>query len=321
LADAFVNEAHCRLLFGDFEGGWIKHEWRWQSLRQKGAARDLAQPLWLGDAVIAGKRILLHAEQGYGDTLQMCRYAPMVSQLGAQVILSVPAPLKELVQSIGRNIQVVQFNQPIDAFDFQTPLLSLPLAFHTTLQTIPAAVPYLSADPAKAAYWKDRLRTTEDGRLKVGIACSGNPIHKNDRRRSMPLDRFAPLLDYADFFIIQTDLPDIDRRFLNQMPGLAYLGAEFADFSDTAAAVANLDLVISVDTSLVHLAGSMAKPVWVLLSVDSDWRWLLDREDSPWYPTASLFRQTTLGDWSGVIARAADRLSQLADRRLPLQAV
>lgn len=309
--EAQTNEAHVHLLLGDTERGWPAYEARMRTREQARHRRALTQTRWRGEEPLQGKRILLHAEQGFGDTLQFCRYAPLVAEKGGDVLLQVQPALKSIVQSIGHGVTVIGSDEEIPACDYETPLLSLPLAFRTSLQTIPARVPYLTADPAKVAQWQERVRTPSPGRLKIGIACSGNPNQKNNKHRLIPLQRFAPILREAQFFIVQKGLPDDERVFTRDTPSLDYLGElerADVDFGDTAAIVANLDLVISVDTSLVHLAGALGKPVWILVSYVHDWRWLLDRDDNPWYPTARLFRQTEMDNWDGVMERVAAAL-------------
>ena len=262
-------------------------------------------PLWQGQP-LDGKRILLHAEQGYGDTLQFCRYIPMVEALGAKVIVDVPVPLVRLMHRFARIEQVITFGRTdvskIPRPDFQCPLMSLPLVFGTELETIPATIPYLDVHPIQQTLWREKLLPYADKRM-IGIAWAGNPrkhsaeLSAVDRRRSMAPEVLLPLLDAPNtqFFSLQKDAPPHGLNIVDFTP-------ELCDFADTAALMMGLDLIISVDTAVVHLAGALGKPVWLLSRYDNCWRWLKGRSDSPWYPTLRMFRQPTPGDWDSVIA-------------------
>ena len=252
--------------------------------------RNFTQPQWFGHENIAGKTILLPAEQGFGDTIQFCRYVPLVAARGARVILEVQEPLSELMTSLTGASQIVSKGDPLPDFDIHCPLLSLPLAFGTRLETIPSAVPYLRASSQAVMNWDTRLGPKRRPRMALpGLV---EPTHPNDHNRSIGLGALLPLLDIdATFVSLQKDVRTEDATVLKERSDLLHFGDALKDFSDTAALISNLDLVISVDTSVAHLAGALAKPVWVLLPFIPDWRWLLDRADSPWYPTARLFRQ------------------------------
>ena len=310
-AEAHLNLGFTLLRAGNCEQGWREYEWRWKTAPFEKQRRDFRQPQWLGESSIEGKTILLHPEQGLGDTLQFVRYVPLVAALGAKVILEVQPPLKALLSGIG-DAEVVGVGQELPPFDMHCPLLSLPLAFKTDLATIPAKTPYVSAAPGRVAGWKDRV--PKSGKLRVGVTWAGNREFPGDKTRSIGLARLAPLLSVADvgFVSLQKDLRDGDKEILTGHPGVAQLGTQLQDFGDTAAVISELDLVISSDTSVVHLAGAMGRPTWVLLEYTPDWRWLLSREDSPWYPAARLFRQPKAGDWDSVIRKARDELSRLA---------
>ena len=299
---AHWNESVLRLLLGDFRAGWKKYEWRWKTKFFSSMRRDFSEPLWLGDRPIEGKTILLHSEQGFGDTIQFSRYATLVARQGAKVILEVPASLKDLLSDIDGLSGIVSRGEKLPAFDLHCPLLSLPLAFGTELDTIPADVPYLRPLADRVANWKERLAQLKS--LRVGIAWSGSSGHKNDHRRSLALRRLAPLFSVAgiQFVSIQKEVRAEDVETLGNHH-IMRAGEALQNFADTAALVSLLDLVISVDTSVVHVAGAMAKPVWILLPYFPDFRWLLDREESPWYPTARLFRQPSFGDWTSVVER------------------
>jgi tetratricopeptide (TPR) repeat protein len=296
-AEAHYNEALCRLLIGDFDRGWKKQEWRWETTNVK---RSFAQPLWTGREDILGKAIFLHAEQGMGDTIQFCRYVPLVVERGGRVILEVQRSLHELCSTL--SAQIVSRGDALPEFDIHCPLLSLPLVFGTRLETIPSATPYLRASSEAVAHWNARLG--QRSRPRIGLAWSGSPAHRNDHNRSIGLGALLPLLDFnATYVSLQKDVRLGDASVLQNRSDLLHFGDELKTFADTAALMSNLDLIISVDTSVVHLAGALAKPVWVLLPFVPDWRWLLDREDSPWYPTALLFRQDKTREWDNVIAR------------------
>jgi len=317
LAVAHWNEALCRLRLGDYARGWPKFEWRWRYADLGLRARDYRQPRWLGQQEIAGRTLLVHAEQGLGDTIQFCRYAPLLAARGARVILQVQRPLVPLLRTLAGGIAVIAEEDPLPPFDCHVPLLSLPLALGTTLPTIPAAVPYLHADPVLSENWARRLGPDrrEARRLRVGLAWSGNPRQPNDRNRSMALSTLAPLCARdADFIALQPDIRPADAAALAAQ-GIRAFGAELHDFADTAALVANLDLVISVCTSCAHLAGALGAPVWVLLGYAADWRWLHGRVDSPWYPSARLFRQTVPGAWEDVVHTLGDHLQSVLDER------
>jgi tetratricopeptide (TPR) repeat protein len=301
-ADGHLNEAVTRLLTGDFDRGWEKNEWRWKSEQLKIGERNFAQPQWTGSNEIRNKTILLHAEQGFGDTIQFCRYVPRVVARAGRVILEVPKPLHALMSTIPGLAQIVSKGDPLPDFDMHCPLLSLPLAFGTRLETILAETPYLHASPSAAMNWDARLGPRS--RPRIGLAWSGRPAHKNDHNRSIRLSALLPLLDVdATYISLQRDVRAGDATVLQQRGEILHFGAELKTFSDTAALMSNLDLIIAVDTSVAHLAGALAKPIWILLPFVPDWRWLLDRDDSPWYPTARLFRQDDTREWDNVIAR------------------
>ena len=304
-AEANWNESLLRLLTGDYSRGWAKYEWRWQNEPMSFAKRNFAQPLWLGGEAIGGKTILLHSEQGLGDTIQFCRYVPLVAALGARVIVEVARPLAEIAVSLSGATQVIPEGDPLPDFDLQCPLLSLPLALGTQLETIPSETPYLHAPAQSATDWGARLGAKTGPR--IGLVWSGNVMVKEDR--SIGLRALQPILDVAATFVsVQKDLLPVDAALLKDRGDIPHFGGELASFSDTAALISNLDLVISIDTSVAHLAGALGKPVWVLLNYAADWRWLLDRNDSPWYPTARLFRQDESRTWNGVVGRVHEAL-------------
>ena len=305
-AEATVNLGLIHLLQGNLLLGWREYESRWGV--GVGDDRRLAQPRWQGEP-LGGARILLHAEQGLGDTLQFVRYVPLVAARGGQVVLEVQPPLHRLLSGIEGASLVISRGETLPEFTCQCPLLSLPLAFATELDTIPARIPYIHPDPAQVLAWRERF---QGDTRRVGLAWGGNPSHHRDRLRSIPLEQLLPLMkiEGTTFYSLQ---PGPGSEQVKQLPPgvrLVDLATELKDFSDTASMVANLDLVISVDSSVAHLAGAMGKPVWILLNKGCDWRWFLEREDSPWYPTARLFRQTTPGGWQEVVDRIERELRQ-----------
>ena len=307
-ADAHLNESIARLCSGDFQNGWRKYEWRRKRSGLIPPKRDFPQPLWLGQEELEGKMILLHAEQGLGDTIQFVRYAPLVARRGASVILGVQMPLKSLFEGLDGVERIVGEDEPLPGFDVHCPLPSLPLAFGTALESIPADIPYLVATERKIAEWRARLGERRGPR--IGMVWAGRPAHKNDHNRSIPLTTLLSRLSMPgiEFVSLQKDHKDGDAETLKSFSDIAQFAEDLKDFSDTAAVVSLMDLVISVDTAVAHLAGALGKPVWILLPFSPDWRWLLNRDDSPWYPTARLFRQPRIADWEAVIERVKQEL-------------
>jgi hypothetical protein len=302
-ADAHNDLAMCLLLRGDFSQGWQEYEWRWKLPEIRRIDPKIPGPAWDGSP-LDGESIFLHAEQGFGDTIQFARYIPMVAQRGARVILACQPEVAPLIRQIEGIERIILPGEPRPACDTHLPLLSLPRIFETRLDTIPAKVPYIHADPERAEHWKSRL-AEHAGSLKVGLCWSGRAMHSRDIFRSIPPEQLAPLasVEGVRFFSLQKGaatappIPLIDPT------------PELHDFSDTAALINNLDLVITVDTAVAHVAGAMGKPVWLLLSFCPDWRWLLERPDSPWYPTARVFRQASAGDWRAVMLDVANALA------------
>jgi tetratricopeptide (TPR) repeat protein len=306
-AEAHWNKSLVLLSRGDFARGFAEYEWR----KRRATAtdrRDFARQLWLGEGNIAGKTILLHAEQGYGDTIQFVRYAPMVAARGAKVMLEVQGSLTPLLSGTPGVSAVVSRREPLPPFDLHCPLMSLPLSFRTSLDTVPSVTPYIHAPADRIEKWRPRL--PGDG-FRVGLVWSGSSTHKNDHNRSVALSKLAPLLDNAavQFVSLQRDLRDGDRKILQALPNVRALGPELQDFADTAAVISRLNLVISVDTGVAHLTGALGKPVWILLPFIAEWRWLEGRDDSPWYPSARLFRQPKVDDWESVVARVQQELA------------
>jgi tetratricopeptide (TPR) repeat protein len=314
LAHARFVEAVARLSLGDFGAGWRAYEARWQVGWLASQRRDFSAPLWLGEESLAGKTILLHAEQGLGDTIQLARYAPLLAARAATIVLEVQPELVRLLSAMPGVTSVVARKAPLPGYDFHCPLLSLPLACGTTLETIPADTPYLAPGEGDAAAWRARLPR---GRSLVGLVWSGERSHDNDLNRSMRLATLAPVLDLPGigFVSLQHEVRDEDSGLLRSRGDVSAIGAAFKDFADTAAAIAALDAVIAVDTAVAHLAGAMGKPLFLLLPFAADFRWLRGRADSPWYPSARLFRQPRFGDWDGAVNALREELAQFATRR------
>lgn len=304
-ADAHANHAGLTLTQGELAAGFVEYEWRFQT--NNFTPCPFSQPLWDGSP-LQGKTILLHGEQGLGDTLQFIRYAPLVADRGGRVRVVCQDPLMPLLAMMPSIHELVGWGKPVGDFHVYAPLLSLPRIFGTTLETIPATIPYLQSPPAQFS-----LKAPAEARLKVGIVWAGNHQHQKDRQRSLSLAQFEPLLQVPKvaFYSLQKGLPQLELEQLGWQNRVQDLSSSLHTFADTAAVVEQLDLVISVDTSVVHLAGALGKPVWVLLAFLPDWRWMLQRQDSPWYPTARLFRQSQVNDWAGVLERVQAALATM----------
>jgi tetratricopeptide (TPR) repeat protein len=306
-ADLDFSEALARLTLGDYRSGFAKYEARWR--RSGMPAQKSRGRLWLGEYPLQRKTVLLHAEQGLGDTIQFARYVPHLADAGAKVVLEVQRELTALLGRLAGSATIVARGEAPPPYDVHCPLGSLPLALRTEPDSVPADIPYLSADDASLAKWSARIAALP--RPRIAIAWSGNANHFNDRNRSVPFARLAPLFSApARFISIQRDVRADDADKLAAETRVTHLGGELENFTDTAALIALCDVVISADTAVAHLAGAMGRPLWVLVPFAPDWRWTLDGESSPWYPTARLFRQTTLGDWDGVAARIAAELAR-----------
>lgn len=294
--DARYLESLALLALGDFDNGWRKHESRWYAHLGQPMRRVAPGLYWLGDEDLAGRTILVHAEQGHGDTIQFLRYIPLLRAQGARVILDVQPALKPMLSELP-NVFARGENPP--PYDTHCSFMSLPRAFRTTLETIPASVPYLTVPPARLAAWAERLGPS-DGRRRIGIAWTGASVIWN---RSIPLPLLEPLFDRPDceFHVVQTTMEPDDPSTLAQWPHVIDHSADLADFADTAAIVELMDMVISVDTVLAHLAGALAKPVWTMLPLGAEYRWLTSGTTSRWYPTMRLFRQPELFGWPQVV--------------------
>jgi tetratricopeptide (TPR) repeat protein len=309
-ADAHFNRALSLLTLGDLAPGFEQYEWRWKRSGMSDTRRGYGKPLWLGEYPLARKTILLHAEQGLGDTIQFARYAPLLARAGARVVLEVPPELKNLLADLEGVAACHARGETLPAYDVHCPLGSLPLALKTAPGTIPADIPYLRANEAHLVKWRAALAALPGKR--VALAWAGNVSHVNDRNRSIDLALLEPLLalDGVSFLSIQRELRGNDAELLARHGNISHLGGELADMADTAAVAALADLTISVDTSVVHLAGALGRPVWVLLPFAPDWRWTQSNEVCPWYPQARLFRQPALADWASAIATLRAELAR-----------
>lgn len=308
--------AICLLARGDWLAAWTEFEWRLKEPQVSKHLLPTDRPQWKGED-LTDKTILLQFEQGFGDTLQFVRYAPMVKARGGRVILRAQGPLVSLMRTVAGIDDVFDSKQEAPAFDVHVPLLSLPLIFGTQDDTVPATMPYVAADPDLVVRWRERLGAHSGS--SVGLVWQGNPSHAYDWRRSLPFDRLRPLLDCPGARFVSLQVGAGRSQLTEFDDGIVDAGAEIdtASFADAAAIIANLDLVITVDSAIAHLAGAMGKPVWILLAKGSDWRWLRGRDDTPWYPQARLFRQVNPGDWSEVIGRLCAALWSFVSAAAP----
>jgi Flp pilus assembly protein TadD len=300
------NLALSLLSDGQYIEGFIEHESRWQVPQLGLTQRNFSQPRWTGEDP-RGKRLLLFCEQGFGDSIQMLRYVPLIEQMGASVIVQLPRELMRLARSLPGDATLVAFGDLLPEFDLQCPLLSVPRAMRTTVESIPVVLPYLRCEPAAAEEWRQRVDAVARGKRKIGVAWAGRREHWNDRNRSIPPEMLTPLLSAPDAIFVSL-------QKLQEGAPLDHIfdwTSDLHDFADTAALIEALDGVISVDTAVAHLAGALGKPTWLLLPFAADWRWLRDREDSPWYPSMKLLRQTNLMNWTPVIAQASQQIADL----------
>jgi Flp pilus assembly protein TadD len=311
--DAHNNLAMTLLTTGDFDEGWREFEWRH---RRPGREHfRLPGPVWQGEA-FPGRTLLVMAEEGHGDAIHFMRYLPAVARLGGKLIVMVHRPLLGLARRLVPEAEVLAIAPQRPSFDIWCPMMSLPRVFGTTLETVPAAVPYLSVDPAVAARWRGRLAGSQG--LKVGLVWSGAQGYLNNARRAITAERLAPLLDLEGVSWFSLQVGERAAELARLPPGIVDLSAELTDFTETAGALLALDLLISTDTSVPHLAGALARPVWVMLAFVPDWRWMLDRETSPWYPTMQLFRQRARGAWDDVVQRVRVDLQSVQGGRRDL---
>lgn len=313
-AEPYLGKAFATLLRGDYQQGWPLYEWRWERGTTRKKKKIFTQALWLGLENVQGKTILLHAEQGLGDSIQFCRYAKLLKELGARVLLEIPKPLAVLLSGLEHVDVLIEKGDPLPAFDYHCPLLSLPLAFKTEVYFIPNAVPYLYSTAARRKVWSERLGLKT--KFRVGLAWSGSIINKNGNHRSLALGQLMAYLPAdIEYVSLQPQVRESDQDAL-EVSGIRHFGQQIDCFADTAALCDLVDMVLSIDTSVAHLAGAMGKTTWVLLPHAPDWRWLLERTDSPWYPTLKLYRQNAQRRWEPLLEYVADDLQALAKREL-----
>ncbi|HEV8094699.1 MAG TPA: tetratricopeptide repeat-containing glycosyltransferase family protein [Burkholderiales bacterium] len=313
--DAHWNRAWALLALGDYERGWLEHEWRSKSPRWLAPPPRSAAPRWLGESDCRGRALLVLSEQGTGDTVQYLRYVPLLAARGARVLLELPRSLERLCMPYRKWATLVFEDQALPPHDLHCPIASLPLAFKTTVETIPAQLPYLDADPALVAQWRETLAPAH-GALRAGLVWAGNPKQGSERRRGIGLEPCLPLLEVPGVRWHSLQVGERASDLARLASGAALdLSERLTDFAETAAVIANLDLVVTTDTAVAHIAGALGKPVWVLLMFAADWRWLRGRDDSPWYPSARLFRQQSPGDWRGVIDRVKNALERSKEAR------
>lgn len=315
--DVHANLSMLLLLTGRFEEGWREFEWRRTVKSWKNRPHNFTQPLWNGEAT-ANRTLLVSVEFGFGDTIQFCRYVPLIARF-ARVILEVQRPLLRLMSRMEGVEQVIAYGDPLPAFDFYCPTMSLPHMLGATLATIPNQIPYLTADPTRVERWRRRLGQLNG--FKVGLAWAGNPDLVQDRQRSIALERLEVFATVPGVVLVSLQKEVAAAQIRSQTSAMVVHDwtDELEDFDETAALIEALDLVISVDTSIVHLAGALGKPVWLLNRFDTCWRWLLDRDDSPWYPTLRQFRQPRRDDWDSVLKNVREALEQVtAERRREL---
>ncbi len=308
-AEVQWNKALLLIVKGDYLPGWELYEWRLRMSSYQVNCQKFPQPEWRDLSEITGKTVLVYAEQGYGDAIQFCRYLIEVKNHCQHLIAQVNVALIPLLNTLAKDIQFIAKGETLPQFDMYCPLMSLPFIYKTTLDTIPAAIPYLYADQARVNQWRNTLPSQNS--LRVGLVWTGSAKHENDINRSIPLNQLLPLMQLqVEWHSLQKEYRIKDQAALKQCPQLQHHQKDLNDFADTAALIECMDLVITVDTSVAHLAGAMGKPVWVLLPFAPDYRWLLEREDSPWYPSARLFRQKAYGDWQSVVTDVAGQLMQ-----------
>jgi len=305
-AEAKWNQALMLLVKGDYLPGWALYEWRLKMPSYQQNCQQFAQPSWRGDFAIQDKVLLVYAEQGYGDCIQFCRYLPLLRQRCAKLIVQVHRALVPLIQTLDSDLLVIAKGEALPAFDACCPLLSLPYVFKTTLDTVPALTPYLKTDPKRLKAYKASAGKSKT--LRVGLAWSGSDKHENDHNRSIPLSQFSSLFDLPiAWHSLQKEYRVHDMQALQASP-IQQHQDQLNDFADTAALIQSLDLVISVDTGVAHLAGALNKPLWLLMAFAPEYRWLLSRSDSPWYPSMRIFRQTEMGQWQAVMDEVREQL-------------
>lgn len=307
---ALYMEGVLRLKLGEYEQGWRLYEHRWKTSEMSAWKFVTSKPKWNGTQNLEGKTLLIVSEQGYGDTLQFCRFVPQVAQFGAKIVFVVQSPLFELMHQIPGVYRTVREKDHYPDYDYYCELMSLPLVLHTTLDSIPSCSGYLHSDDSQVQRWRLRL-SEQKRRRRIGVVWAGNPQHTNNYLRSVPFDAIKQLFDLdVDFTILQKDLTDSERAVLRTLDNVHFYGDEMTTFADTAALVELMDLVVTVDTSVAHLAGAMSKPTWILTSYHPDWRWMLRTDRSPWYDSVRLFRQQIGEPWANVVETVKQALAK-----------
>ena len=307
-AEPYLNKSLLKLLMGEYLEGWKLYEWRWKNKPQINTLRAYPQPLWLGNDSILHKTLLIYPEQGIGDYIQFIRYAVLAEQLGAKVVLEVPSSLLTLCSTLKGHPILIEEGKTLPSFDYHCPVMSLPLALKTSIESISEQIPYLYVDDQRMRRWSEKLGNKSVTR--IGLVWSGSTLHKNDHNRSLLLNQLASLLELPfEYHSLQKEVREIDIKTLIDFPKINQHQDDLMDFSDTAALINEMDLVISVDTAVAHLSGALGKKTFILLPYSPDFRWMLDRADSDWYPTATLFRQPSAGDWVSVISEIRQLLS------------
>jgi tetratricopeptide (TPR) repeat protein len=309
--DAHSNLSYGLILNGEYEEGWEEYEWRWRCPKFPSPRRNFPQPLWNGED-LNGKRVLVYAEQGLGDAIQFVRYVPLMAQRGAKVVVECQPPLVTLFRTVEGIGELIPQGRVLPQVDYQIPMLSLPRAFKTRVDTVPANIPYVHPDETHVEQWQQRLGERDES-LRVALVWAGTPTHLNDRHRSIPLAKLAPLSRVAN--VKWCSLQFGPRAREARPPGLELIdvASEIRDFADSAALLSAVDLLITVDTSPAHLAGALGRPVWMLSPFNGDWRWGVEGETTPWYPTMRIFRQEKFGVWENVIERLATELAGKAE--------
>ncbi len=302
-APAHSNKSLALLLKGDFKQGWHEHEWRWKMKEFTSAQRNFLQPQWTGKESLFGKTILIHCEQGLGDTLQFCRYLQLLQPTGAVVFVEVQESLYSLLTQIMDRSQLIKQGDTLPNFDYHCPIISLPNALYDQHPSIPSKDSYLRADPSRLLYWTEKLG--EKRKKRLGWVWRGNKFHHNDEFRSLPLETLLPYLkqlgEHFELFGLQKELRNEEIAHLKETPYFVNLSELIRDFEDTAALCEVVDIVITVDTSVAHLSGALGRPTYLMLPFAPDWRWMLKRSDSPWYPSFKIFRQESILNWKSVL--------------------
>ncbi len=309
-AETHRNLSMALLQGGEFGEGWKEFEWRWQTRHFAHTRRDWDKPQWFGEA-LNGQTVLVHAEQGFGDSFQFCRFIPLIAERGGRVILEAPYVAQDVLGTVGEFESIISPGNPLPLYDYHIPMMSLPGTFETTIDTIPSPGAYLSVPVGAEIAWREKLKSAA-GKKRVGIVWKGNSEHSGNLWRSPGLEVFRSLLtlEHVEFYSLQKDDGEKDLHDAGLSAQVVDLHSQLNTFSDTAAVIDQLDLVITPDTSVAHLSGALGCPTWIMLPHVAEWRWGIGREDSPWYPDARLFRQSTSGDWERVISKIRDELQQ-----------